>query len=132
MNIPVKIGWELLVFLFVPSFIIIRAAILNPELKTIVFAFLFISFLAVCIFGIKYKIKGKRLVVSNGIFGKTKININEISKIEKTSNLLSSPAPSLFERIEIYYDDRSIVISPKYFEDYKCAMLEINPNIEIK
>ena len=131
-KIPVKIGWELLAILFIPSFIIIRAAISNPKLETILLAVLFLSIIGIAVFGIKYKIKKKVLEITNLIFWKTKINIHEITKIEKTWNAISSPAPSLFGRVEIYYKGNSIVISPKNFEEFKKELLKINPKITVK
>ena len=53
-------------------------------------------------------------------------------KNKKTWNLLSAPAPSIMGRIEIYYKDDSIVISPRDFDELKNELLRINPNITVK
>ena len=62
-----------------------------------------------------------------------KIEIRRIYKIEKTWNLISSPAPSLTGRVEIYWPAyNSVVVSPKNFEDFKTELLKRNPDIEVK
>lgn len=132
MKIPVKIGLELFVILFIPSFIIIKAAILNPELSTILLAIIFFSIIGIAVFGVRYRITNNILEITNLLFWTGKIHIKEITKVEKTSNMIASPAPSLFGRVEIFYPGNSIVISPKNFEDFKNELLKINPNITVK
>ena len=65
-------------------------------------------------------------------FHNLKIDIQSITKIEKTSNLFSSPAPSIFGRVEVYYQNNSIVISPRNFDEFKNELLKMNPNIIVK
>lgn len=106
--------------------------IITLEWKALVFpAIIFALILGLC-FSIKYKIDKEFLYIKNSIFGTTKIDIKEIHKIEKTWNLLSAPAPSIMGRIEIYYKDDSIVISPRDFDELKNELLRINPNITVK
>ena len=141
-NIPVKIGWELLtIILIVLAFPIVGAVKgINSESfgenKDSVFGFIIpvlaLGFVLFLFFTIKYSIDSDTLYIKNSIFGTTKIKVSEIRKIEKTWNLISSPAPSLSGRVEIYYNNNSVVISPKNFEDFKNDLLKINPNIEVK
>lgn len=131
-KIPVKIGWELLIFLFIPAFVLVRSAILEPTIVTILIAIFFVSLVAISMFGIKYKIINETLEITNTVFWKTRINILEITKIEKTWNAISAPAPSLFGRVEIYYKGNSIVISPNNFEEFSNEILKINPKVVIK
>jgi hypothetical protein len=72
------------------------------------------------------------LYIKNSIFGTTKIKIKEISKMEKTWNLISSPAPGIIGRVEIYFSSGSIIISPKDFNYFENELLKINPNITVK
>jgi len=131
-TIPTKIGLELPSFILAVFIICFYNDILLRNWSALIFPIvLFILILALC-FSIKYSIDGDFFRVKNSIFGITKIDVKEIYKIEKTWNLLSSPAPSITGRVEIYYKNNSIVISPKNFEELKKELLKINPNITIK
>ena len=131
-KIPVKYGIETFIILLLPFLFIISESISNEKFSGILVSFAVLVFVCWVIFGIQYFVDGQFLIIKNSFFGKTKIDINEITKVEKTSNMLSSPAPSLTGRIEIYYENKIIVISPKYFEEFKNELLRINPNINFK
>ena len=128
-KIPVKYGIDTFIIILLPFLFIISESISNEKFSGILVSFAVLVFVCWVIFGIQYFVDGQFLIIKNSFFGKTKIDINEINKVEKTSNMLSSPAPSLTGRIEIYYENKSIVISPKYFEEFKNELLRINPNI---
>ena len=131
-TINVRIGWELLLFILIVLTLSSYQQIITLEWKALVFpAIIFALILGLC-FSIKYTIDKEFLYIKNSIFGTTKIDIKEIHKIEKTWNLLSAPAPSIMGRIEIYYKDDSIVISPRDFDELKNELLRINPNITVK
>lgn len=131
-KIPVKYGIDTFIIILLPFLFIISESISNEKFSGIFVSFAVLAFVCWVIFGIQYFVDGQFLIIKNSFFGKTKIDINEITKVEKTSNMLSSPAPSLTGRIEIYYGNKSIVISPKFFEDFKNELLRINPNINFK
>ena len=131
-KIPVKYGIDTFIIILLPFLFIISESISNEKFSGILVSFAVFAFVCWMIFGIQYFLDGQFLIIKNSFFGKTKIDINEITKVEKTSNMLSSPAPSLTGRIEIYYGNKSIVISPKFFEDFKNELLRINPNINFK
>ena len=128
-KIPVKYGIDTFIIILLPFLFIISESISNEKFSGILVSFAVLVFVCWVIFGIQYFVDGQFLIIKNSFFGKTKIDINEINKVEKTSNMLSSPAPSLTGRIEIYYENKSIVISPKFFEEFKNELLRINPNI---
>ena len=88
-----------------------------------------IIFVSILIMGISYRIIGNELIIRNSILGSTRIPISDIKSIKKTKNPISSPAPSIFGRIEIIYKNGSIIISPKDFDLFKNELLKINPNI---
>lgn len=46
--------------------------------------------------------------------------------------MLSAPAPGIFGRVEIYYNNSIIVIAPGDFNQLKSELLKINPNITVK
>ncbi len=131
-KIPVKYGIDTFIIILLPFLFIISESISNEKFSGILVSFAVLVFVCWVIFGIQYFVDGQLLIIKNSFFGKTKIDINEITKVEKTSNMLSSPAPSLTGRIEIYYGNKSIVISPKFFEEFKNELLRINPNINFK
>lgn len=131
-NIPVKIGWELVIPILLIIAVSNFSAIKSESWKALIAPVLILGFVLVVIFGIRYRIDSQKLYIQNSIFGTTKINIDEISRIEKTWNPLSSPAPSIFGRVQIYYTNGSIIISPKNYEEFKNELLKINPNITVK
>ncbi|HBR10899.1 MAG TPA: hypothetical protein DD740_01550 [Chryseobacterium sp.] len=131
-NIPVKIGWELVITILLIIAVSNFSAIKSESWKALIAPVLILGFVLVVIFGIRYRIDSQKLYIQNSIFDTTKINIDEISRIEKTWNPLSSPAPSIFGRVQIYYTNGSIIISPKNYEEFKNELLKINPNITVK
>ena len=131
-NIPVKIGWELVIPILLIIAVSNFSAIKSESWKALIAPLLILGFVLVVIFGIRYRIDSQKLYIQNSIFGTTKININDISRIEKTWNPLTSPAPSIFGRVQIYYTNGSIIISPKNYEEFKNELLKINPNITVK
>jgi membrane protein YdbS with pleckstrin-like domain len=79
-----------------------------------------------------YTIQGTELEVKSGFLFRKKILISEVQKIIETNNPLSSPAASL-DRLEIRKSPWDyVLISPNQKEEFIQAMLEINPNIEVK
>lgn len=131
-SIPVRIGWELLLFILVVMIFSTYQEILKLNWIALLFPiFIFVLVLWLC-FSIKYYLDDEFLYIKNSIFGTTKIDVKEIYKIEKSWNLLSSPAPSIIGRVEIYYKNNSIVISLRDFEELKNELLRINPNITVK
>ena len=131
-NIPVKIGWELVIPILLIIAVSNFSAIKSESWKALIAPVLILGFVLIVIFGIRYRIDSQKLYIQNSIFGTTKINIDDISRIEKTWNPLSSPAPSIFGRVQIYYTNGSIIISPKNYEEFKNELLKINPNITVK
>ena len=131
-NIPVRVGWELLLFVFVVMIFSTYQEILKHNWKALTFLMIIFGLVSGLCFSIKYKLDQEFFYIKNSIFGTTKIDVKDIYKIEKTWNQLSSPAPSIMGRIEIYYKDDSIVISPRDFDELKNELLRINPNITVK
>ncbi len=131
-NIPVRIGWELLLFVFVVMIFSTYQEILKLNWKALISPIIILGLVFGLCFSIKYKLDQEFFYIKNSIFRTTKIDVKEIYKIEKTWNLLSSPAPSVIGRVEIYFKNNSIVISPRNFEEFRSELLKINPNINVK
>ena len=76
-----------------------------------------------------YKIDDEKLYIKCGFFKYRPINIEDIKKVSKSSNIISSPAAS-FDRIEIKYGKfEEIIISPKQRIKFVEDLQKINPNI---
>ena len=131
-KISVKYGWETLLIVYGVFFFMLYQYFSEPKEVGLIVIALYFIFVTLCIFGIQYSIDQQILKIKNGIFGTTKIDINQIKTIEKTWNIISSPAPSVSGRVEIYFGNNSIVISPKNFDEFKTELLKINPTIIVK
>ena len=131
-NIPVKIGWEILLFVLAVLILTNYHELINKNWIAIAILTSIFGLILGLGFSIKYSLDEEFLYIRNSVFGTTKIDVRDIYKIEKTWNLISSPAPSIIGRVEIYYQNESVVISPKSFEDFKNEVLKINPNITVK
>lgn len=69
------------------------------------------------LFGIRYIIDGKQLIVKSGFMFSQKFFIDDIRSIKATRTLLSAPAASL-DRLEISFNKTSVIISPKDKTDF--------------
>jgi hypothetical protein len=80
-------------------------------------------------FNTTYKIEKGKLYIKSGFFNYNPVNIGEIKKISKSSNIISSPAAS-FDRIEITYGKfDELIISPKHKTKFVEDLQKINPEI---
>jgi hypothetical protein len=76
-----------------------------------------------------YKIEKGKLYIKCGFFNYNPVNIGEMKKVSKSSNIISSPAAS-FDRIEIIYGKfDELIISPKYKTKFVEDLQKINPGI---
>lgn len=131
-KIPVRIGWELLIPIFLIILFPVSVDAKNGNWEVIMVPCAVFGVILLLMFTILYRIDDEFLYIKNSIFGTTKIKISEIYRIEKTGNLISSPAPSIIGRVEIYFKNGSIIISPKKFSDLEDELLKINPDITVK
>ncbi len=123
-TIRTKIGLQLPSFILVVFTFCFYNDILLRNWSVLFFPIiLFILVMGLC-FSIRYSIDGHFFIIRNSIFSTTKIDIKDIDKVEKTWNLLSAPAPSISGRVEIYYKNTSIVISPKDFDELTSELLK--------
>ena len=90
-----------------------------------------LSLEAAFIYGVRYIINNNTLTISYCGFKSYTININEIKKISYTDDVLSAPAESA-DRLEILYNDRSVMVSPKEKETFIKQLLDVNSDIEIE
>ena len=131
-KIPVRKGLELVLPINLMLLYFFYKGFLENNAEAIITCLAVILFANYLFFSVTYKIKDNTLLIWNGLTPAHKIPISEITKIEKTWNPISSPAPGIFGRVQIYYPMyNSIVISPKNYQEFKRILLDINPNIEI-
>jgi hypothetical protein len=77
-----------------------------------------------------YEVEGSSLKIVCGFIIYQRIEISRIRKIEKTNSPISSPALSVRDRIEIYYDKYdSVIISPERQVEFIQTLKLINKNI---
>lgn len=77
-----------------------------------------------------YTISGNELKVRSGFLINITIDINTITKITPTNNMLSAPALSL-DRLEIFYNKYdSVMVSPENKEEFITKLKEINTDIK--
>lgn len=102
--------------------------------KWIGFAFVFLvaAFIVHVFLTTYYTIEKDKLKIRCGFLINSEIKIQNIKKISKTYNIISSPALS-FDRIEILYNEfDTVLISPKDKFKFTEVIKKINPQIEIK
>ncbi len=83
-----------------------------------------------------YEIEGKNLVVYM-LFRPTRLPIDKIKSVKKTTGILSTAAMST-KRVSISFTDRSVLksfapveISPKDRDGFMAQLKLVNPNIEV-
>lgn len=131
-TIPVKIGWDLVIpiilIVSLPNLLMIGSLSGGDFIMPVAV----LGFTLTLIFGIRYQIDSDNLYIKNSIFGTTTIPIKEINRVEKTRSILASPAPSISGRIQVFYNNDSIIISPKNIQQFNNELLRINPDVVIK
>ncbi len=131
---PSKVSYGMFFFVFFIFFgpIIyeyINGELTNEMLPSLVVLVLVFGIVALLFFNTYYLIDKDTLKIHCGFFNFKPIDISKVEKITKTNSILSSPAPS-FDRIEVYYGDNSIIISPKDKIKFVKDLKIINPNIQ--
>lgn len=134
-NYPSKVSYGLMIFIFMIFFAPFIFHIIDEgfsELVSVVLVFLIIlyGFIVYLFFQTVYIIENSQLKIKFGFFSFKPIDIMDIKEISKTSNIISSPAPS-FDRVEIKYADfGSVIISPKDKTSFSKDLVQLNPEIK--
>jgi hypothetical protein len=98
-------------------------------LPIIITVFILIIYL---LYDTNYIITKGNLKVHSGFLVNKNILIENINTIKKTDSILSAPASSLSERIEVFYENsKSIIISPKDRQTFIDELLKQNSEIKI-
>lgn len=87
------------------------------------------GFISHMFFNTTYKIEKGKLYIKCGFINYNPVNIGEMKKVSKSSNMISSPAAS-FDRIEITYGKfEELIISPKHKTKFVEDLQKINSGI---
>ena len=128
---PSKIGLELIIPISLILALGFKNILQQPQWNAILLLILVLAFISYTFTSIKYSIENTILTVKASFFVNEKIDINSITKITKSNNIISAPAASL-DRIEIFYGNKnSILISPKNKIEFINVLTTINPKIEV-
>lgn len=105
------------------------------EKDWVIFAILITVFALIMylLYDTNYTITQGNLKVHSGFIVNKRISISEIRLIKKTDSILSAPAASLTDRIEVFYgNSKSIVISPKNKQGFVDELLQQNSGIKVE
>ncbi len=92
-----------------------------------------IAFIMYLLYDTNYIVTEGNLKVHSGFIVNKNISISKIKAIKKTDSLLSAPAASISDRIEVFYENsKSIVISPNDKHGFIEELLKRNSNIKIE
>ena len=100
-----------------------------------VFAIIIVVFVLIMylLYDTNYIITQGNLKVHSGFIVNKNISIVSITLIKKTDSILSAPASSLTERIEVFYgNSKSIIISPKDRQIFVDELLKQNSEIKVE
>ncbi|MCQ2253481.1 MAG: PH domain-containing protein [Bacteroidales bacterium] len=128
-----KIDWWIYLALAILFGVLIFAQLHSNKtfVTTIIFSLIF-YFTALMSLGISYTIQDGKLMLKAAFINLGDLEISKITKIQKTSTILSAPAASL-DRIALYEGKKLVaVISPKERQEFFDALREINPDIVIE
>jgi hypothetical protein len=115
-----------------PAFVLESKASSNNELF-FAYAVLIssIGLVVVFLFVINYELDEEKITVKIGPIKLREIKLNEIEKIERSYNPLSSPASSL-KRLYLKTVDEEILISPTNEKEFIRLLKTRNPKIDIQ
>ena len=103
--------------------------ILDSPLASLTWIF-FILILGTVFFGTGYLVKKRTLIIKIGPITERKIEIQDIQSIERSYEMIASPA-NAFKRLKIDYKGGEVLISPAREKEFIKRLKSINPDIEI-
>jgi hypothetical protein len=130
---PSKVDNAVLILFVVTSIPAIAVGIKEKEWMVFVimlFSFVFVLYL---LYDTNYAITQGNLKVHSGFIVNKNIPIAAIKSIKKTDSILSAPASSFTDRIEVFYrESKSIIISPKEKQAFVEELLKQQPGIAVE
>lgn len=127
-----KVDFGLILFLMLIFGTVLIGSASDQKWIGFAFVLLVAAFIVHVFLTTYYTIEKDKLKIKCGFLINSEIKIQNIKKISKTYNIISSPALS-FDRIEILYNEfDTVLISPKDKLRFTEAIKKINPQIEIK
>lgn len=127
-----KIAWGLFIPLYIYLLAITIFVAVHQLYIVVAVLLLVLVFLSTLLFRTQYIVDGYQLHIQSGFFYRLSIDIRQIIQIKDTKSILSSPATSFKNRIEIrYYKYNTIIISPAEKEAFLAQLQQIHPDIKI-
>ena len=130
---PSKVDSALLILFVVTSIPAIAVGV--KEKDWVVFAIMLISFAFVSylLYDTNYTVTQGNLKVHSGFIVNINIPIAAIKSIKKSDSILSAPASSFSDRIEVFYgESKSIIISPKEKQAFVEELLKQHSGIAVE
>ena len=130
---PSKVDSAILILFVITSIPAIAVGV--KEKDWVVFAIMLISFVFVLylLYDTNYTITQGNLKVHSGFIVNKNIPIAAITSIKKTNSILSAPASSFTDRIEVFYrESKSVIISPKEKQLFVDELLKQNSAITVE
>lgn len=126
-----KIGIGIVLFIAIILGFTSTLMIINHAWPGLIINLIVIGFISYMFTSTYYIINGNDLIIKWGFMINMTVHIDQIKKVTKTSNPLSSPATSL-DRLAIYYGKSGFVmVSPKDKMDFSNQLIGINPGIQL-
>lgn len=127
-----KVSFVLLIIIFVVLFGVFFKAFQALQIIPILICVILNILILFLFFNTKYTISQTNLNVNASFLVNKNIDIMTINKITSSKSILSAPAASL-DRLEIFYNSfDSVLISPKFKQQFVNDLIKINPAIEVK
>lgn len=127
-----KVSFVLLIIIFFVLLGSFFRAFQNLQIIPILICVILNILILFLFFYTKYTISQTNLNVNASFLVNKNIDIMTINKIKNSKSIISAPAAS-FDRLEIFYNTfDSVLISPKFKEQFLSDLININPRIEIK
>ena len=130
---PSKVDIALPILFVVTSIPAIVVGVRDKDLMVFVIMIATFGVIMYLLYDTNYTIIDGNLKVHSGFIVNKNIPISEIKSIKKTDSLMSSPASSLSDRIEVFYGNKkSVIISPKDRKEFLNELLKQNAEIKIE
>lgn len=130
---PSKVDIALPILFVVTSIPAIVIGVREHDMMVFVVMIATFALIMYLLYDTNYTITQGNLKVHSGFIVNKNIKITEIKAIRKTDSLLSAPASSLSDRIEVFYENsKSVIISPKDKQSFVEELLKQNSEIKVE
>jgi uncharacterized membrane protein YdbT with pleckstrin-like domain len=130
---PSKVDTAIPILFVVTSIPAIAVGIKEKEWEVFAIMLISVVFVLYLLYDTNYTITPGNLKVHSGFIVNKNIPIEQINSIKKTNSVLSAPASSFSDRIEVFYgESKSIIISPKEKQAFVEELLKQHSEIAVE